>query len=336
MTSVRFLSPAVPAVSGVLAVLLMSIHLAPVLRPLRPVLTAWHRRWAASPVRAERYARLLVKTRRHLPERVASMVLSNLQTVDWPAVDLPAIPVQVSPNATVRLHPHFGEFDAQALVRERLQYETEVFAWLESRRTTYDTVVEIGANVGVFTIYFGTQFRTVAGAGTRVLAFEPSPEAFRRLQANLRANNLSHVVATQAAVSDTSGTVTFHEPAGHLTNGSLLPSFASQFSSDVRVTTVRSVSGADIAALAPQGRVLLKLDVEGAEAMVLRSLSGWLMTVQPDILIEVLPGHESEIQLALPDARYRPFEITPAGLVPREVIVAGACRDWWLEPRARG
>ena len=262
------------------------------------------------------------------------MVLSNLQTVSWPAVDLPAIPVKVSPGATVRLHPHFGEFDVQALVREHLHYEAENFAWLDSRAATYDTIVEIGANVGVFTTYFGTHFRTPAGHPSRVIAFEPSPEAFRRLQANLRANHLAHVVAVQAAVTETAGTVAFHEPSGHLSNGSVLSSFASQFSNDVRVSAVRSVNCAEIAALVPDGRVLLKIDVEGAEAMVLKSLAPWTRTVQPDILIEVLPGYEAGIRRAQPPG-YRSFEVTPEGPVARETIAAGPWRDWWLEPERR-
>src|SRR6478672_1880739 len=55
-------------------------------------------------------------------------------------------------------------------------------------------VIDVGANVGLFTIYH-------AAAGARVLAIEPNKSAYRRLTTAIAANNLGdRVTAVHAAI----------------------------------------------------------------------------------------------------------------------------------------
>jgi FkbM family methyltransferase len=63
------------------------------------------------------------------------------------------------------------------------------------------TVVDIGANIGVYTRFLSH----LAGPGGSVHAFEPAPDNFRHLQANVR--GLRNVHARQAAAGDESKTV---------------------------------------------------------------------------------------------------------------------------------
>jgi FkbM family methyltransferase len=67
-----------------------------------------------------------------------------------------------------------------------------------------DTVVDIGANIGCFTIYAA---RAVGPTG-RVIAVEPASETFSQLRRNVELNNLTNVTLVQAAVSGEPGTVT--------------------------------------------------------------------------------------------------------------------------------
>src|SRR6202007_1068 len=106
-----------------------------------------------------------------------------------------------------------------------------------------------------------------------VYAFEPSLEAFRRLLNNLRENQTQNVHAFHCAVSSSSGFANFYEPQSHLTNGSPFPEFASRFSNQVCQKTVLTLAGSCLeVVIVPGHKVLLKIDVEGAEGIVLRSL----------------------------------------------------------------
>lgn len=66
-----------------------------------------------------------------------------------------------------------------------------------------DVVVDVGANIGVFTIYAGTKTRN------RVYAVEPYPNNFEALRQNVQMNGLEHVVSLQLAISDRNGTERF-------------------------------------------------------------------------------------------------------------------------------
>lgn len=63
-----------------------------------------------------------------------------------------------------------------------------------------DTVVDIGAHVGCFSVLAGARARQ-----GRVLSFEPTLQNFELLRRNLEANRLGHVVPVQVAVADKAG-----------------------------------------------------------------------------------------------------------------------------------
>ena len=79
--------------------------------------------------------------------------------------------------------PHLGEFDQRALFSKRLDYEEPVFRWLSDNfPEKYDLIVEIGANVGVYTIFLDALAKNRSTLQLRqIVAFEPSPGAYGRL-----------------------------------------------------------------------------------------------------------------------------------------------------------
>jgi len=66
--------------------------------------------------------------------------------------------------------------------------------------TSGDTVVDIGASIGVFSIWAATRAQ-----GVRVIAVEPSPRIFNFLVQNLSRNRLRQVVPVQAACGGEGG-----------------------------------------------------------------------------------------------------------------------------------
>src|SRR5262249_13282893 len=156
---------------------------------------------------------------------------------DWPQIGFAPHSVVVGTHTEIKLIPHLGEFDQAALFNKRLDYETPVFCWLEQNAVAYDLVIEIGANIGVYSVFLDALIKSRPDARLkRVIAFEPALEPFGRFLENLRVNQARFVVPFRAAVANGTAFRSFFEQKDHLTNGSLVSQLAGIFSPVVRET----------------------------------------------------------------------------------------------------
>jgi FkbM family methyltransferase len=256
------------------------------------------------------------------------------QRVPWKPLAFASRKVLVGDMTEIRLNPHLGEFDQAALFRSKLGYEVPIFAWLERHAPgRYDAVIEIGANVGIYSVFFDALIkRCPSGRLRRIYAFEPSRMAYLRLLANLDANDARFVDPFAAAVSDETGFASFFEPDGHLTNGSLERGFAQQFSNTVRSSMVVTLAGSTLADLFDRHqRVLLKIDAEGSEPRILSAMALVLTRHRPDLLIEVLEGADERLQALECLDGYAYFLLTAEGPSRRPALIADTInRDWLL------
>lgn len=296
---------------------------------LRRLSHLWHAWLSGVPWLARPYFALLALAGPHLQARFRQQIINSLNTSRWPGMKFPPREIEVSAGTRLWLHPHAGEFDFQALLGGRFSYEDEMFAFLDPVIGRYDAVIDIGANVGLLSLYAGRKL----GNQGRVYAFEPSTEAFRRLLENLRQNQSENVQAFNCAIGSRSGFAQFTEPEGHLTNGSLIDSFARQFSDQVNRTTVMMIDAAGLSVLLEaHQRVLVKIDTEGFEAEVLQALAPVLRARRPDLIIEVLPEFEAALNAVpvLGELSYKAASIAPQGLVPTGTIRSGKWRNCLL------
>ncbi|MBN8216532.1 MAG: FkbM family methyltransferase [Spirochaetes bacterium] len=165
----------------------------------------------------------------------------------------------------------FKQKDAEDLFLERLNLAS---------RTVYD----IGAHVGLLTVFFSGAAR----AG-RVLAFEPNPALFHLLEKNLRANRLSGVEALPIAVGDGPGELELSISADHPAMGSLSPWVQSgRGRSDFRLirVPVRSLDDLGESRALPTPH-FVKIDTEGFEYAVLRGMEKILATAHPALFLEM-------------------------------------------------
>jgi FkbM family methyltransferase len=171
-----------------------------------------------------------------------------------------------------------------------------------------DTVIDGGANIGLFTLLAAT----LVGAGGRVIACEPSPTTMELLRANLDENRLDWVQLREVALAETNGRLSmrvFEAGSGYSSFAPLSAKAGTDV--DVEVTTL------DELAASVAGRVgLVKLDVEGAELRALRGATGLLAGSRPDFIIELEPEHlarqgcsVAEVQDLFDDAGYVGFSI---------------------------
>lgn len=124
------------------------------------------------------------------------------------------------------------------------------------------TVVDLGANIGVASAWFRMRYPMA-----RIVAVEPDPDTFTKLERNL--GDDSAVTLVNAAVAARSGEVALFRPAGYSIASSLRGAPSAGEATNVRAYTLDEL-------LADHGldRVdLLKLDVEGAELDAVRGLS---------------------------------------------------------------
>jgi FkbM family methyltransferase len=155
-------------------------------------------------------------------------------------------------------------------------YEPDVCALIQSRPHG-ETMLDIGANVGYFTLLMVKQ----AGRDGRVIAFEPVPAVHALLCENLRLNNCTQASAERMALADLETFETMRSE-----RDSPVP-FTARLADDgdcrVAVGTLdRYVEASGLKALD-----FVKIDVEGAEDRVVRGMSGTLRTFKPDILLEI-------------------------------------------------
>jgi FkbM family methyltransferase len=278
-------------------------------------------------------------SRNLLSRRNQQRIYNSIFGLPWAAFDFAPLRVVLGRDVEARLVPHLGEFDEQALFSRQLDYEPATFAWLERAAASYDLIIEIGANVGVFTVFLDALRRRRPPAAPLepaprpqvIVSFEPSPEACRRLRRNLELNR-TEVIVRQAAVGREAGRQTFYEPVGHLTNGSFVREFAAQFSEALIETAVDVVAAGELETwLASAQRALIKIDVEGFEPELLAALAPLLERYRPDLLIEVMPLTAGPLEALAVLAAYERFLVTESGLLPETALrfVPGAF-DWFL------
>lgn len=146
-----------------------------------------------------------------------------------------------------------------------------------------DTVLDIGANLGVYTL----RLSELVGPTGQVHSFEPVPRTFRLLDHNIRRSASYHNVRLyQAAVSDTTGRAVIHVPL----EGTLENYYYAGLAQDPAVPT-RAIPVETVALdgwLNPEiGNVaFMKIDTEGAELHVLRGSDLLLREFRPSIQCE--------------------------------------------------
>jgi FkbM family methyltransferase len=127
------------------------------------------------------------------------------------------------------------------------------------------TLVDVGANYGYFTCLWAALRNT-----NRAIAFEPAPTAFAVLEANVASNGLQdRVTLFRAAVGKSASIGRFIEaPQGQSGLSHLLPD-GELNGSDVPVEVVTLDDFFAAAGRAPTNIDVLKVDAEGADALVL-------------------------------------------------------------------
>ncbi len=165
------------------------------------------------------------------------------------------------------LRPKFGEawgmkfhLDAVHGLPDPATYKSGVARVIREELHEGETVVDVGANIGLFTCLMAK----AVGPGGKVFAFEPEPANLELLEKNLQDNSIGNVVVIQKALSDKAGKLTLAARGAHTSFGL---SDGAQEKTKVELTRLD-----DLAKLAGRKVSLVKMDITGYEAKALRGM----------------------------------------------------------------
>ena len=168
----------------------------------------------------------------------------------------------------------------------RLRFKSEVPSIRYVRRADLAdcTLLDIGANKGVFSIYMSR----AAGPGGKLLAFEAQPELGAHLRAVKQSFRLDNMVIVNQGLSSEPGILTMRRTEA----GSGMASFHNDAGEDLDAIDIAVIKLDDYVDANPMDPVrLIKCDVEGHELEVFKGAEQLLLRDRPTLLFEC---HDAE------------------------------------------
>jgi FkbM family methyltransferase len=177
------------------------------------------------------------------------------------------------------LPPEWGGIAKLAFTfRER--YEPEL-PFLEQILSPGMTFVDAGACYGLYTLAASK----IVGESGRVITFEPASRAFRVLRKNIALNSLANVLAYPLALTTNSGkALLYHHPnvgCDSLGRDHSFTETAEEVGTESLDNVLRKISVSHVD--------VIKMDVQGAEELVLRGAKEILTSSRPAVIFEVYP-----------------------------------------------
>jgi FkbM family methyltransferase len=141
------------------------------------------------------------------------------------------------------------------------------------------SVLDIGANIG----YYSLVCAELVGPEGKVYAFEPTPRTFEILKCNIHNNGFDAIVAPyQYGVSNVNQKAQLYINDYNKGDNRLYKS-ADMKSIDIDLVTIDSF-------LKPSGKIdVIKMDIQGAEALAVKGMSQLLQKDKPIIVMEFWP-----------------------------------------------
>jgi len=142
-----------------------------------------------------------------------------------------------------------------------------------------DTVYDIGANIGYVSLLLAKQ----VGSQGQVVAFEPVPQIFELLQRNVELNTLGNITTLSVAASNESGEAAIRVPVSS-SMSSLVWHRNDPSAIELRIKTTaidELIKAGDLPLPA-----FVKIDVEGAEGLVLEGMRNTIANRKPVLFLE--------------------------------------------------
>ncbi len=141
-----------------------------------------------------------------------------------------------------------------------------------------DVIVDIGANIGIFSIFAALKTKN------KIFAFEPFPENFEFLKHNIKRNNLNNISVNCLAVSDKDGTEKLY--ISEISGGHLLFDHNKKGELNRYVEVPSKTLETIIKENSLKKINFLKMDCEGSEGQILNATPSSCFEIIEKIAIE--------------------------------------------------
>lgn len=160
-------------------------------------------------------------------------------------------------------------------------FEKEEIDYLTKTLKKDDFFVDIGANIGLFSLMASK----IVGLEGKVLCFEPAPLTFSKLDENVKLNNFNNIEIRNIGLSDTKGELTFYvSNNGYDAWNSFAPSKDNKLESSIQVPV--STLDIELTNIDKTKIKLVKIDVEGWEKFVLNGGKDFFVNFNPIVIVE--------------------------------------------------
>lgn len=194
-----------------------------------------------------------------------------------------------------------------------LEYEPVIAASFRKYIGSGDTVVDIGANIGMHTVLASS----LVGPSGTVIACEPDPQSLVLLSKCVITNRLSNVKVYGLAIGDHAGSVDLHVDLRTARTTSLLPSAWSP-DKQSRFPLRCGQSTLDRVTEALKAVSLVKVDVEGAELAVLKGGQESIRRWRPVVLIECLEVNLPALEVYFNNINYKVLDVVTKRAVVKQ------------------
>lgn len=198
-------------------------------------------------------------------------------------------------------------------------YEPETIAFLSKNLRKTDIVFDVGANVGIYSLYCSTLCK-------KIFSFEPSSREYLRLIKNISLNGFCNIKPIKQALSDKERIMRLriaHDyNSGHNT-------LCNDFIYNVKLVDIEKVKSTTIDLFVLAKRIkkidIIKMDVENCELEVLNGALRLLRIAPPRLIIfEIQPEDISRrhvfVSKLLVSLNYKLFYISPDGNLTTDKI----------------
>lgn len=167
-----------------------------------------------------------------------------------------------------------------------LEYIHRLKPYFKSKQTDKNIVVDVGANIGNHSIYFGSFI------ADHVIAIEPNPDILDTLRRNLSLN-IDNYTLCEYAVGEKKGSGSIEVPANMGENIGAAKINLKDNKGAIEISTLDSVLSSlnkDLGSMISVS--LIKIDVEGMELQVLKGAEQTILEYKPHIFAEAATNEE--------------------------------------------
>jgi FkbM family methyltransferase len=170
-------------------------------------------------------------------------------------------------------------------------WEENEISWLKSNVSAGDCCINVGANVGYFSIWLGI----LAGPRGSVVAFEPNPKLMQALKLNLKNSKLKNIKITKAAVGNRTGFQWLFLNEKNYGDSRMFDPRITTGGGDYRQHGFPRIPKRRLVRIVELDRVIDKkidvvlIDTQGYDHLVLRGMKSIIEQYKPKILTEFVP-----------------------------------------------